>query len=350
MPSSRLLVVGMAVLAVLAGCTGAPAGDTGPTATDPATDDPTTTPTTDDTTTTDDYEEPGDDGYYNAFTFRASEVSPADVARALATPVDRADERGQNVARTVVDGGSTLTTVIEPADDGVAPSDGPLDPGEFLRDDGVVYRVSGAVVDQFEGEGYQMEVDGPIRPRRDEYETAQNRAVPVEDLSAAERRAFGFVLPDDFDPESGSVIANRRYLPPSGDSLAESAWADGDPAYVQSGEYLYRVQVEEREQLVRATVRYEVETVADSLSAFGQERLSGVVTNVTETTPPAPARSVLLNATEQTVVEWEGVVKERPEEIDAAADWVRQRPPETNVAFVRHQGELYRITVQEVIE
>ena len=358
MPSSRLLVVGLAALAVIAGCTGAPAGDAGPTTetTDgpTTTEDPTTTtpttPTTDDTTTTDDYEDPGDDGIYNAFTFRATEVSPADVARDLATPVDLPYERQRNVARPLVDNGSAPATVIEPADDDVTASDGPLDPGEFLRDDGVVYQVDGAVVDRIEGEGYQLEVDGPLRPRHDEYETAQEQAVALEALSSAERRAFEFVLPDDLDPANASVIANRQYLPPAGETLADSAWTDGAPAYVRDGDYLYRVQVEDREQLVRATVRYEVTTVADSLSAFGRQRLSGVVTNVTETTPPAPGRSVLLNATDAGVVEWEGTVQDRPERIEGAAQWVREHPPESSVAFVRYQGDLYRLTVEETIE
>jgi hypothetical protein len=75
-----------------------------------------------------------------------------------------------------------------------------------------------------------------------------------------------------------------------------------------------------------------------------------VVTNTTETGPSAPARSVLVNATDTGVFEWEGTVKTLPDRVEAAANWVRERPPEGTVAFLRYQGNLYRITVQEVIE
>jgi len=340
MLSSRLLV-GVVLLAVLAGCAGGPASDAGSTTT---TDDPqTTTPTARPP-------DPGESGTYNSFSFRASPASPADVARALATPVDRADERGRDTARTLVENGSVVATVVEPADDGVIPSDGPLEVGGLVRDDGVVYRVDGEVRDRTEGEGYRIEVDGPLRPSEDEYDTAEEQAVAVENLSTAERRAFEFVLPDGFDPESGAVIVGRRYLPPSGESLSDSPWTDGDPAYVRQGEHRYRVQVEDRTRLVRATVRYEVKTVAESLAAFGHERQSDVVTNVTASTPPAPARSVLLNVTEEGVVEWEGTVQTRPERVKAAGDWIRRHPPESSVAFLRYRDDLYRITVREAIE
>ena len=155
-----------------------------------------------------------------------------------------------------------------------------------------------------------------------------------------------YSLPSRCDP----VVADRRYLPPDGESLSESTWTDGEPAYVRQGERLYRVQVEGRERLVLATVRYEVVTVATSLSAFGRERRSAVVTNVTETTPPAPARSVLLNVTESGVVGWEGTVQSRPERVEAAAEWVRDHPLENHVAFVRYRRALYRVTVEEAIE
>ena len=145
-----------------------------------------------------------------------------------------------------------------------------------------------------------------------------------------------------------SVVADRRYLPPDGESLSESTWTDGEPAYVRQGERLYRVQVEGRERLVLATVRYEVVTVATSLSAFGRERRSAVVTDVTETTPLT--RSVLLNVTESGVVGWEGPVQNRPERVEAAAEWVRDHPPENHVALVRYRRALYRVTVEEGIE
>jgi len=177
MLSSRLLV-GVALLAVLAGCAGGPASDAGSTTTtdDPQTATPTARPP-----------DPGESGTYNSFSFRASPASPADVARALATPVDRADERGRDTARTLVENGSVVATVVEPADDGVIPSDGPLEVGGLVRDDGVVYRVDGEVRDRTEGEGYRIEVDGPLRPSEDEYDTAEEQAVAVENLSTAER-------------------------------------------------------------------------------------------------------------------------------------------------------------------
>ena len=50
------------------------------------------------------------------------------------------------------------------------------------------------------------------------------------------------------------------------------------------------------------------------------------------------------------VVEWEGPVQSRPERVEAAAEWVRDHPPENYVAFLRYRGALYRVTVEEVIE
>jgi hypothetical protein len=360
----KTLTVAILAVVVLAGCTGSPGGGT---ATDASrTNDPTTdSPTPDDPTTVtptrtpSDYQTPpldtrgtddgdgslGEDGYANMFEFEATKVTPEGIAREVAdAPEDLHDEE-LAVYESIRANGSATVQYLSHAD-GLPDSPGPLDEGDFVREDGQFYRVESEVVDRRQAEGFQFDLEGPLR--EDERERANDSGTVTEfgELSATQTDLFTYAMPNSEERECCSVLAGFYYLPPDGESLDGSGWLDGDPHYVEHLGDLFRVQFDgDTPPVVRMQVRYDLEPVADSASEFVAPRLEELVTNVTESEPPAPGRSVIRSAIENGTYEWSGTVSTRPEAVESAANWLRD-----HTRYLRYEGELYRVTVMEAIE
>jgi hypothetical protein len=332
---------------VLAGCSAAPGtpGGTDVTPADTLTDEPTDSPGTpeDPVTVTETPEGP-----YNAFTFRAYEITPEAIAREQAAGAGDLHEERARLYRSMFEDGNATRLLLTDADEPLGRTT--FEQGAFLRNDGVYYRADRTVLDRWTGEGYLFEFKGPLQEYHDDYQSAQDRAVPYGDLSPAQRDLFDYIAPRAPDRRNGSLSASVTYLPPAGSSLGK-AWLDGRPHYVRKDSELFRLQYEDkRPETVRLRVRYTPERVADSASAFIDGRLARLVTNVTAEQPTDPAREVIVSTVVEGEFEWEGTVRTRPARVEAAERWVREHPPEGSHAYVRYDGELYLLEVQEVIE
>jgi hypothetical protein len=341
-------IAALLALLMIAGCLGGPAGPGTQTPTeDPQTDAPTVSPTP----TTPDDGGLGEDGYYNAVMFEAPAVSAEQIARQRASAVaDVGDDARVTVQAALENGSATVTVRSHEA--GVPDSPGPLADGEFVRRNGTYYRVNATIADTRSGDGYRGEVVGPLNPAvHDDFETAQNESVPVENLSAAGRDLFALEAPDRHHRAGGYTSAGFYYLPPAGIDTDDSALFDGETTYVRDRGDLYRVQIEtDGEPVVRMRVRYVLDPVADSASAFIEPRMSSLVTNMTADTPPAPARQVIGWAVANGSYDWEGTTATRPDRVEAAAAWIRSHGPRTQRAYLRVDGQLYDVRVLEAVE
>jgi hypothetical protein len=345
-----LAILAVATALLVAGCSGAAGpGGTTPTGTATPTDGPTPTRTA--TTTPTPSGTAADDGAYNAFRFEAVEVSPEGIARKLATPVRGLDPRTRPLVVAALENGSATELRLSHTD-GVPESPGTPDDGAFLRDGGTYYRVNATVVGQRSDRGYGFELEGPIRERHDDYGAATDEAVPVDSLTPTQRELFEYAAPPESRREGGTLYASFHYLPPENGPLDGTGWLDGEPHYVRDDGDLFRIRYEDegRPTVTRLRIRYRLEHVATSASAFAADRLERYVTNATADAPPAPARSVLRSAVRNGTYEWEGTVRTRPEGVEAAERWVREHRPSGSFVHVRWNGTLYRIQVREVIE
>ena len=347
--SARSLLV---LVFVLAGCTGAPGSvDSTPMdsqKTDAATSTASPTPEPDSRTGL------AEDGYANAFTFEATAVTTDDITRDLAPRITDLDVEERRVARAALANGSTVVPRIFDADfDAV--EYGPLTDGQFLRNDGVYYRVNASVVGRQTGAGYSVDLEGPLRAaHHEDYETATTEAVARSNLSRAERALFSYGAPPDTRRENSVLAASYEYLSHGNRSLNGSTWLDGGRHYVRDDSDLFRLEIDSdaRPETVRFRVRYHRTPVATAADGVAAERFPGLVTNVTESVPPEPARSVLLSAIENGSHHWSRNVSTRPERIEAASEWVLSLDDSghNRAVYVRYEGTLYRIVVSELVE
>ena len=343
MPRRALPVLAAAVLLALAGCSAAPGPpEADVTPADVPADDPTETPVTpeDPTPTT-------TDGTYNAFTFRAYGITPETIARERAPAAGDLHDQQARLYRSLFADGSATELVLTGADDPLAGA--AFEEGAFLQNNGVYYRVERVALDRRTGDGYRFEFEGPLQNYHDDYGAAREQATPYAALSPAQRDLFDYVAPRAPDRGNGSLAASVSYLPPVDRSLGES-WLDGEPHYVREDGELFRLRYEgDRPQTTRLRLRYGVERVAGSTAAFLEGRLDRLVTNLTAGSPAGPEREVLVDSVVEGSVEWEGTVRSRPDRVELAAEWVRERPPAGNYAYVRYDGELYLLAVREAV-
>jgi hypothetical protein len=366
----RTTALGVLLVVVLAGCvgghgTGGGATDAPPTETpEPTKEDPTpndyqTAPNRTPTATQTPTEDPpamGEDGYYNSFTFEASPVSAAGIAADLSRNVSKLDGDERAVVATALENGSATVTDLQHGE-GPPESVGPVEEGAVVRQDGTFYRVDATVQEWRSDAGYGFQLVGPLEAGRTEYDPGEVEATPLSSLSAVERDLVTLRMPEEPDDSiddrrrRGSVIASFNYLPEEGTSLEGSPLLDGEPFFVERGGDVFLVQFEEEHpRVTRSRVRYTVEPVAGSPEAFLDGRLEGLVRNVTADVPPEPVRGIVLSAIANGTHEWTGTVETRPEAVEKADEWVDEQSATYPVAYLRYEGEIYRIDVREVIE
>lgn len=368
----RATTLAVLCVVVLAGCIGGPG--TGGGATDapssetpgPTTDDPTPTRTPDDyqtppnrtptQTPTEDPPGMGEDGYYNSFTFEATPVSAAGIAEDLSRHVSKLGDDERDVVAAAFENGSATVTDLQHGE-GPPESVGPIPEGTVVRRNGTFYRVEATVQDWRSDAGYGFQLVGPLEAGRSEYDPDEVEATPLSSLSAVERGLVTLRMPEEPDDSiddrrrRGSVIASFNFLPPEGASLEGSPFLDGEPHFVQRGEDVFLIQFEEeRPRVTRSRVRYTVEPVAESPEAFLDGRLEELVRNVTADVPSEPVRGIVLSAIANGTYEWTGTVETRPEAVEEADAWIGEQSATYSVAYLRYEGEIYRIHVREVIE
>lgn len=332
----------VAALVALAGCsTGGPVTtDPGGRTTTPAAT-PTATQTTTAVTTTEEYEGLGEDGYYRKYEFRVRSVAPADVADDLALDASQLDAEARAVVAAAKNGSANRT---------VLGSHTPFDDGDYVRANGTYYRVEKAVVESRTVTAHSVDMDGPIPERReDEYATAEAEAVPVSDLSAPDRRVFLAGLPaDERLDRGGSWSVGFYHHYPNGTPPANATFAADGPQYVAHESGYWKVAVGDSREMTRRTVRYRLMPVADSADAFAEVAVDHLVRNASNVTPP-DARDRLVDTIEQGGVTWEGTASTVPAWVDSLRNTIRSLPGDGR-AYLRHDGELYRVLVYWVRE
>ena len=348
---------GVALLVVLgvllAGCTaGLDSPDRSTRPVSPSTVGPGTPGTSEPSTTT----QPGlgAGGYYRAYEFTATPIDRTGAARALAR--SREDiERGVTWRRhPFVDdlfsaGNASRMAIDEPNADGVP---GPFRNGTLVRANGTFYRLSKAVVDEHEAPAYRVGLEGPLTERLDPetYARAKREAVDFDSLAPEDRAVFTYAVPPREDRDGALTSASYRWVFPEGADPGAARLVDGDVHFVRYEGELYRVESEERDdRAVRYEVRYDLRPVATSASAFADAHLETYVTPMAETSVETSARSVLRATLRNGSVSWSGR-SEAPGRFRAAATWVREHPPAGSRAYVRYDGALYEVNLQEVVE
>ncbi|MFB6095198.1 MAG: hypothetical protein ABEJ71_01945 [Halodesulfurarchaeum sp.] len=341
-PRSGAVLV-FAAMVVLAGCTGAPSGST---TTVPPTETTRATPTATPTSTIEGLRE---NGYANAFTFRATPVSPETIAKDVATPLRQLDDDRRRIAEaTLATNSSTVTYMSHGLS--VPETPGPLEAGEYLSRNGTFYRIEATVVKQWNGTGYQVEMEGPLGNREREGDVPDN-VTEFASLSPVGKDLFSYGAPSMEERKGALISSGFHYLPKPTHEVADAALLDGTPHYVRHEGDVFRVQVTgERPPVVRMQIRYELVQVARSPEAFIDGRLSGLVATVTDEVPPEPGRSIILSALENGSYRWSGTVETRPERVEAADAWIAAQPPSGSFAYLRDNGTLYKVSVTEVIE
>lgn len=352
---SRLALHVVAVVALLAcaGCLGTvgdPGADPTPdtTVTSSTTDAPTTTtaePTTTPPKTTD------RDGHYREYEFRVREIVPRAIARDRVPGRDDLYSDQRRVADEAFGNGSARVVTVVHADtvderDAV----GPFEDGAYVRDDGTYYRTNATVLDRHESRGYEIDFEGPLTAEyHEDYDRGRREAVNYSSLSPTDRRVFEHVVPVDRDFD-GSVVSGMQFWTfrdPT--NRNESVLTDGDVHYVRYEGDLFRVRFDgDRPPVVRYEVRYEFVPVANSSEAFVEGRLDRLVTPLNES--PAGTRDVLQRAIAESGFTWEGTHRTVPESYRGTEDWLASRPPDGRIAYVRHEGAIYRIYLYKVLE
>lgn len=351
MDRPTLPAVVVAALLLTAGCVGTlggPGGTDGTTTSTATTSTATTTEPTTDTTTT---RRTTDEGHYRKYEFRVREVTPVGIAEDVVPPRS-ALYADRSVTRPLFENGTArAVTIVRRENLDQRDSIGPIEDGQFVREAGNYYRVNATVVDRREAQGYEMDMEGPIREEyhEDEYDRATREAVNFSALSPADRRLFAYRVPSEERRESAIAHIGFVWTFPDDVNPDESILVDGEVHYVRHRGDLFRVQFEgERPRVVRFEVRYDLERVANSSAEFVEGRLDSLVTPLNES--ESPERDVLLRAIEEDGFSWEGTHRTVPDEYRKVEAWLVEHPPDGRVAYVRHEGTIYRIYLYKVME
>lgn len=319
----------LAVLVVLAGCTGAPAGDpTTETQTTP-TDGSTTTPTT-------------DDGHYSAYTVRAEQTTIDEVAAAIVRDPDSFDDERARavVVHATTEGENASRAKLEPR------IRLPLD-GELVVVNGTYYRIRASVTDREEVTAHSVHAEGPLEHRYegDELAERRDRAVNVSDLPAIDQRVFNDTLALSDNPYRGLHAIGNWYRFENETVPEESVLAGADPTIVRKNGTLWTARIDpaDTSQQIRYRVTYDATTLAESEAAWDEYVRRNHVTAVSNLSLSADSRALVEQAIAAGSVEWEGTAEEEPARFrDLFADG--------RLHYVVDDGTLYRITVQHVIE
>lgn len=351
---SRAAIVALLALVAVAGCVGGPASSPteSPTTTTVATttDGTTTaTPTTDSTSATTDRRSTTRDCYYEGYEVETREVSPAEVAEELARPIHELDYRPRQVARAALADGSATTTVLG--------DERPLDDGDVLRENGTYYAVERTTVTSEIVTADGFELDGPLDPDYDEqaYDAAEAEAVAFKDLSAPDRRVFLAGVPrgdrlDHLVSGGGSLAAGYRYAFHNDSARANSRLVEDGPHYVEFRDAYWRVApTGDRRSTERVTYRYRLETAADSTESFGADAVERYAVALNESFG-SDERDLLAEAFDAGVVDWSGCEESPPLVYQSLSETLSETLPDGRLAYVRHDGTLYRVTVVHVIE
>ncbi|AZH26343.1 hypothetical protein [Haloplanus aerogenes] len=337
----------VALLVLVAGCAGTPSE----TATPTATDDPGTITTHADTTPT-----PPPTTYvshYRAYEYEATPITDATMAREVArSPAEvEADVawRAASFTRDLFADGRAVRVAIDDPTPEATP--GPFENGTVVRSNGTYSEMAKRVVGRHEGPAYEMRLHGPIREGREAYARADREAVNLSALSSVDRRVFTYALPPPRARDSGVVSAGYTWVFPADAAPSDSVLTDGDPHYVRYDGDLFRIEGERRGQpAVRYRVEYSLRQVADSAAAFVDTRRDSLVTPVVRTngSVPDPAASVVFAALSGERVSWEGT-ETAPPRYRAAETWIYDHSPSGRTAYVRYDGQLYRLRVSKVV-
>jgi len=345
----------VALLVLVAGCAG-PSETGTPTATDESDLTPRLTTHADVTPT------PPPTTYvshYRAYEYEATPITDATMAREVArAPVDvEADLawRAASFTRDLFADGRAARVAIDDPTPEATP--GPFENGTVVRSNGTVVRSNGTysemakrVVDRHEGPAYEMRLHGPIREGSEAYARADREAVNASALSPADRRVFTFALPSPRARDSGVTSAGYTWVFPADADPADAVLTDGDPHYVRYDGDLFRVEGERRGSAVRYRVAYDLRHVADSAPAFADARRDSLVTPVSRAngSVPDPAASVVFATLAGDPVSWEGS-ETTPPRYRAAETWIYDHPPAGRTAYVRYDGQLYRLHVSKTV-
>lgn len=340
MARSHATLALLLVVVVAAGCVG---GSPQTTSTQPTE----TTSTPAETTTSTTYAGMGADGWYRSFTFRASEVSAAEMARDVA-PEPTHGERPALAREAAANGTVTVRHVG---------ADGPFDDGDSLRVNGTYYRVNATTVERETREAFRFDLSGPVASPASEYdvERAAAEATAVGNLSAADRRAFSECLPADGDvPDAGEgAFSAGCFVFYANDTAPASATLlDGDVHFVAYEGQYFAASLDERQRVERYTTRYAFSEVAPNASAFAASIRDDYVTNLSASNLTDRERRLLVDVVENGTIEWSGDRQNVTAAIHARERLLRDLPPRDlgRIAYVEIDGERYRLTLRKAVE
>ncbi|QLG27908.1 hypothetical protein HUG10_10235 [Halorarum halophilum] len=325
MPSRRSYLAGLTAL--LAGCT----GPGSPTDTPPGsnTRSPTGTPT-------DPRSPTPTDGVgtccYHVITMTADESDHDAVADAWTESVADLTER----RRAIVDGSLGGETTVEDW------RGHPLEAGSYLEADGTYYRVDETVVEERTVTTYRFEMRVPAREEPD------GDPLAYDDLTAAERRVVDAGL-DGWEPGDPGFGVGYGWVFESDEERDDCRFLDGDTYFVEYEGEVVSLWHDGTGETVLTTYRYAFPEVATDRASFTDLVVREAVGNVADAGFDDDAAAVAEDLFTSGHYRSENPATDAEQ---AVAYWCNDfTAPHGGYgdAYVRYEGDLYEVTVEEVM-